>query len=347
MLKRRTSQSASKQGNHGLPDLDAIGREVSADQTALSKRLVSGSRVLKIIFNIVGAAMAALGSLALDEWNWPLSPAALLVIVGTISVAVGAIYDLMTTEPPIEALDKARKAVDLAKQSNSKNAEAYRELASLTEISSKLTSLYFSAMSCRGYIEQFSDAGHKGIESSIQQMLDSCAFDLRVALGMTSGDYWTVCVYRSEVGKEGRELRCIADDRAVKCELSNARRWPEGVGVGGVCLSRSEEVTIPDIYDPSVSSAFTAPEGMRSPHDQERYRSMSAVPIKIGNQPRPWGVVLATSSKPRHFDTLQDDEVDVQEGLRMIASFCALLISVHDRVIPKGGNDNERSQGQA
>jgi hypothetical protein len=70
---------------------------------------------------------------------------------------------------------------------------------------------------------------------------------------------------------------------------------------------------------------------MTRPYDNDRYRSMVAVPIKVDGMEKPWGVVAATNDKTAHFNPPFGSGPKPDEGARALAGMIALGIAVSRR----------------
>jgi len=67
----------------------------------------------------------------------------------------------------------------------------------------------------------------------------------------------------------------------------------------------------------------------RGDYDPVRYRSIGAVPIRLAASDPPWGVVVATSSRPGHFAGKNKlGGVQPEEDIRALAGMVALAIAV-------------------
>lgn len=85
---------------------------------------------------------------------------------------------------------------------------------------------------------------------------------------------------------------------------------------------------MPDLDDPAVGTTFRLDDALRKPEDRERYKSIFAVPVQVGSDELPWGVVLATSNVPYHFGSTETNGVDPEEGVRALAGVIALAVAV-------------------
>lgn len=162
---------------------------------------------------------------------------------------------------------------------------------------------------------------------------------LPVALGFAQADQWTICVYRAVPNHGGRDkLVCTAHNRAIMCDIAEARVWEEGVGVAGISFANRQEVIVPNMHAAGLGSVFNIAAGARG-YDAERYRSMAVVPVKVDGQQKPWGVVIATNDRFDHFTLDKDVGLQTAEAVRAVAGMVALAVAVckNDPIPPSGG----------
>lgn len=310
---------------------DEADLNFSAEVTKQVESSARGERFVRSVLTMGGAFLAALCGAFLTEPLWPPTLIEVLVVIGAVLSLVGGAFGLMVDKTPGETLDVARRAVGAGRDAQDALVQAYDTLESYEEVSRRLRSLYMAASQGREFIEQ-ATSEMTDLPTAISRCLDACGSDLKVAMGFVMGEYWTICVYQTVQTDRGRELQCVAHDRSVKCDLKDARKWREGVGPGGIALAKNDEVVVPDVLDEAAGSAFRINSKLSKPDDLHRYRSMCAVPISVGSSDVPWGVVLATSSNPRHFGASNSYGVSPEEGVRTVAGLCALLVAVDSLV---------------
>ena len=166
-------------------------------------------------------------------------------------------------------------------------------------------------------------------QAAIQACLDASERSLRLAFAFALEDHWTVSVYKADVQRSRRtELACIANLRSVPCDVKNARRWPDGIGVTGIAYARGTEVVIPDLSAKELGSLHDV-TALAKKEDGTRYRSVIGVPILIGSNNEKWGIVVATSDQPKHFSLDEQDGIKTTEPARAVAAMIALLLTSH------------------
>jgi hypothetical protein len=169
-------------------------------------------------------------------------------------------------------------------------------------------------------------------ETLISNLTKISARTLVIAAGFSLADQYTVCVYRAEAAAEPNryELHLVEHIRAIDCEKGTARIWPEGKGVAGVAFSNASEILVADLSADGIRAVFQ-PDGLTRDYDDDRYRSIVAVPVHVEGNERPWGVVTATNDRPEHFNHLDQPGLKPEEAIRVLANYVALAVAVVQR----------------
>ncbi|HEX8300721.1 GAF domain-containing protein [Sphingomonas sp.] len=170
------------------------------------------------------------------------------------------------------------------------------------------------------------------IEDVLSAFMDTTLRSLPISMGFQQADRWTICVYRASLNPQTDryDLICVAHNRAIKCNASEARPWSEGIGVSGISYSNRSEIIVPNLQSASLGSMFNLAAGARD-YDDERYRSIVSVPVKVDGQDRPWGVVVATSDRVDHFTPDDETGLKTTEPVRSLAGMVALAAAMCDR----------------
>jgi hypothetical protein len=281
-----------------------------------------------LLFSAVGGWVSIeLSTAATSTSHWP--------FVGKVSCALiflVAMTLLIGDGDPTAELRKAHIALNKAEE-----LELYRPNvdANLREIS-RLSYLFVSIQIMRSIIEQSLRQRVANCDLVIDLLFTMSKQPLPIAMNFDISDEWTICVYKAEqrVGAPD-QLRCIAHNRAINCDLSTARMWSEGVGVAGISYANRREVIVPDLRADNLGNLFNVDQNQRS-YDENRYRSFAVVPISLEPSAKPWGVVVATSSKPGHFSPHSEPGLKTAEAVRNLAGMIALAISGCEAVATGG-----------
>lgn len=290
-------------------------------------------RFVEIGLVIMGSTVAAGAALFSTGFSWPPSAPQIVAITGLAVSLVGAIFIVLVRRDE-DHLHEAHQALVMSEENDLKVQRSEQLLGYLEEVSFQLRSLYFAYGAARNVLERSIAAHLLDEQKLIADMLLTMRLELRIALGFRTDHTWTIVVYRSELDKSDgyNYLRCIAHDRSIECDMGKARRWREGIGVAGMALAKNDEIVAPDILEPAAVSLFSLNGDWVRKEDLNRYRSMFAVPILVGTDTRPWGVVLASCSDPGHFLS-PDDDIDEfgalnnKEAVRAMAGVVALAVA--------------------
>jgi len=321
-----------------MKTLSEVSDAVSGAFEKRSRRMRGATYFVKIALIGVGTAIVTLSQfLALqnDEvvthWHYVGVGAAVMVLVGVL-------FMIFSEQDPTEELIIARRAVEAAKELDA----TIEELWLFQDAADRTTELYAAFGRMRDVLERTAIGGFSTVEEVLSVLMTAAGRHLSLAMGFPRADQWTICVYQAEVGPAGAELACKAHERAIPCEINEARRWPVGVGVGGVAYANRSEIVVPDMHAKGIGSLYAVPGRVR-PYDADRYRSIAVVPVMVGKNKTPWGVVIGTSSAPSHFSFEEDDGIEPIEGLRTLAGMVALVVALCGGAVgaPKGGSDRD------
>ncbi|MEM8956349.1 MAG: hypothetical protein AAGC86_00915 [Pseudomonadota bacterium] len=313
-----------------------------------SRRMRLASLGVKIVLIAVGSFIAGAAAFFSAEASWPLTLAQFAGLVGLMLALLGSAFVVFTEQDASEALVEARQAIGQADVSKLKALQTEDELLAYRDAVTRLTSLYYALTSARGTIEQ--SLTHERVEELklVQACLEISRRDLCIALGFDLRYIWTIGVYKAVPSENdgSTELELVAHDRSVECEIKNARRWREGIGVGGIAYAKNGEVVVPDLDDPAVGTAFKLSPRQIKDEDRDRYKSLFAVPIQVGGDVRPWGVALATCNVPDYFGNTEIEGVEPEEAVRTLAGIVALAVSacrvrdLESSVVSNQGDEN-------
>ena len=275
------------------------------------------------MFVAAGSAVMGVTQYLQSELGKTLTPIQVAGIAASVVVFVGAVFVLITEDDASEELSTARRASEELREAQ----DAIDAYSVYDEIIDKQISLYQTLSVMRGVIERSVVTGDT-LNNAVRLLLQLTDRLLPVALGFAQADHWTICIYRAEPNHSGRDkLVCAAHNRAIMCDISEARDWEEGVGVSGIAYANRQEVIVPNMHAAGLGSVFNIAAGARG-YDSERYRSMAVVPIKVDGQQKPWGVVVATNDRYNHFTLDESVGLQTAEAVRAVAGMVALAVAV-------------------
>jgi hypothetical protein len=295
---------------------DRIG-ELSTERARLHFR---ASLVVKILITF-GAIVAAIAqSFDLAHAVGATSTWTMVGIAAAVLVSLGGLFLAATEQDASTALETAREAVARARD-YSDQIERFQRVQSDVR---RVTELYAATDAMRGAIS-LSVPNFETVRV-IESCLQVAKRSLLIAFGFALEEHWTIGIYAAEKDASGKnQLRLIAHERSIPCEIKDGRAWPEGVGVAGIAFAKSAEVIVPDLLDPAVGSTFDLGP-LQKEGDNIRYRSIAVVPIRSDIESTTWGVVVATSDRPRHFEAKGQIGIQNAEPLRALAGMIELVI---------------------
>jgi hypothetical protein len=303
---------------------ERLSEKVSRLFEARAKRFKRASLFVKIVLvGIASAVVSAMQFLQIPEEGVLSAPQAIGLVASAI-VLIGVLFVLITEEDSSEELATARTAVEEVRTAN----DLYEAITVYEDVNERALQLYQSMIAMRRIIEIAVVAG-RSVAETVTSLMEVTERSLPIALGLQQSDQWTICVYKAEPNPEtGRdELQCIAHNRAIRCGIGEARSWPEGVGVSGIAYVNNSEVIVPNMHSSGLGSVFNLGDRAKG-YDQDRYRSLAAVPVQVDDRDKPWGVVIATNDRYDHF-TLDDEEgPTTTEPVRALAGMVALAVAV-------------------
>jgi len=307
-------------------DLETVSKSIDKKIRERAKINFNASLFVKVAMVAIGSMIVAIAQFMIGPENSGWSTWQVIGIATALIVGVGAIFVVITERDAADDLALAREALSKAQQAE-REFESYLELEGAIY---QLIELYQAAGVMRGAIETVAAKGISNETLIASTILNASARSLSIAMGFGQSDRWTICVYIAEKYLESERyiLRCIAHERAIKCDLANARAWPEGTGLAGVCFSNRAEMILPNLQADGVRAIFASGVSDSRPDDAERYRSMVAVPVMVQGLERPWGVVTATNDQVDHFSYEESQGVKPDEGVRLLAGMVALGIAV-------------------
>jgi len=299
---------------------------------ALSKRVHAVARVQRYLKN----SFIAFGSLLVGGFgafsaasSWPPSAIQVAILFGALLTFVGGLVGIFSEQDPTELIDIARREAHKAEAEAALSASRRAKLKIFHSTVNELKSLYLVYNTCRGTLETALTHDTTDEIKLIENCLQGSRHDLRVALSLEMSDYWTLCVYRAEKDvNEDITLRCVAHLRSVDCNIENARTWAVGVGIAGITYAKNSEVREPDVFAPKAGSSYMPNDSTSRPSDDDKYRSMFGVPIRVGSDTTSWGVIVATSSNSTHFGNDKFEGLPPEEAVRTLAGVAAMAVAI-------------------
>jgi hypothetical protein len=300
--------------------------EIYQDIASLLKRAKIAAQLVRSVFVTFGATIAGVAQF-MDFQNGSPTSWQLTGIFATICVFLGAAYSIIVDEGAPEQLERARRAVDKARDIEIEYSSAIARYGLYETDVRRASSLYLATMAMRQVLEVFAST-RPSVGTLPEMMMVAVEPHLPDALGFQMHHQWTIGIYECQQAPNGiQELVLTAKRRAIDCDIKNARRWLPGTGFLGVAFTNKKAVFIENANDDQIRDIFAA-NGNHNPHDDERYVSYAIVPILVGPNDAVWGVAIATSNAVGHFSAKPDEGVKSSEGVRALAHMMALGIAL-------------------
>jgi hypothetical protein len=145
---------------------------------------------------------------------------------------------------------------------------------------------------------------------------------------------WAFNVYRWNA--ESERLEMLACRRWSRHSEEQAHRsWARGEGHAGLAFKQGTELVCGDANAPSVNGLITARGDQYRAYDRAAYVSFASLPIKLGDQKDPLGVLVATSDQKNRFvaeeEARSTGQRDTVEALRTVTDILATMIVVASR----------------
>lgn len=171
------------------------------------------------------------------------------------------------------------------------------------------------------------------LQARVGYLLDVLSQEKGTLFGI-GDEKWAFNVYLWNANSECLEmLACRRWSR--HSEEQAHRRWGRGEGHAGLAFKHGMELVCGDANDPSVNGLITARGDQYRDYDRATYVSFASLPIKLGDEEEPRGVLVATSDQKHRFVTeeeaLSTGQRDTVEALRTVTDILATMIVVASR----------------
>lgn len=308
---------------------DDLRKEVVGIVSGHLTRVQLVTRFVKLAMLVGGSLLAGVAQFV-ETGAKGFSTSQVVGIIGCALVFVGAIWSAFRESDSTDEIEAAYQLVNRAEDAE----ERFRAVSEVYEDMDRAANLLVANSQSLNFLEVLASSNGMDEVDLVEAIFEMVARHVALSMELTGSNEWTLCCYRAEPkAGERTALHLIEHDRAIKCDKREARIWYDGVGVAGICYASAREIIVPNFQGDGVGSLFNIGKQQR-PYDQSRYQSIIAVPINVGDDPHPWGVLTATSDTPSHF-TLDDDGLSYSEGARAMAKTIELAIALNRRLAPR------------
>lgn len=281
-----------------------------------------------VVVGVLGAFAAALGKAFQD------TPGIVLAISGAIVAALGggfvALLDYRKLELGTHLTEAEAIAEDAIAAGRALEAERDAATADGEALDRRRMAYRHASNVMREAVEQSMLADVATLVSAADFMLKSAELAVRAAIGFETDERWAISIFQVQGQGDEAVLHRLAGMRAERlAEQAQAREWCRNEGLVGVAWHTGRDGIIADYRDPQVAIDYPVREEQRRDYDPDRYRSMAAIPIRVGPDQAIWGVVAASSDHTGRFRRDPgNDRVQSVDTVRLIARSAALLAAV-------------------
>lgn len=245
--------------------------------------------------------------------------------IGWLSILVGMIIGMSAALVAI--LDKdASTELGIAFRAQEDFKRLSAELAQADSISNDLVRANNLFLATRKLARAVAHSNGEPIADLAKGMLAITSTELAIAADFSIGCEFTLCIYQAMKTNGEWRLHLVADHREIPCDHSKARVWRPGNGAAFEAFLLKQERIYPDLPTRARDSHFVADPNLRRDIDDQRYKSLVAVPILGKPDAEAWGVVTATSNILQHFSTEQST-VARAEAARALAQMIGLAVN--------------------
>lgn len=289
---------------------------------------------INVICVLGGGALAAIGG-SFEGGLFPSSGDGFLtfkgfaVLLGVAGVTIGGIVLLLLQDEAPEILARAAALEGEAQRFLDERDSLVSRLTDFTELDQRRLALISANASMREALEQALLVPAANVEGSAMAMLEVAKRMILASIDFKIDEQWAISVFRVVDDRLERIAAIRADQLQPPQE---ARTWKKNEGFVGQAWSSEKHVIVEDGTLPHVLDQFDVPHDLRRPYDAERYRSMAAIPIRLGDPVEIWGVVAASTNYPGRFrrdpGNKQTQSVDT---VRLIARMTGLAAAAFRR----------------
>ena len=303
--------------------LRAAEDDLWAKALARLRRVEAWRFWVNVTLVVGGGAVAGLGRVLAAPWS------EICTIGGVAAVLVGGTVIAFTDRRRSDLIDEAKAALAQAQVFLDERVDLEARLGAGDQLGERRTYLLTAqrAMVQTAGTVIARDGGD--IVGAIQSVMDASVHSLAGAIGFEPGEAWTFSIFRRVGAADGERMERIVArwaDRSLEGEAP--RSWRINDGYTGAAWGRNGEVIIADTHDPNARAEFPLEPEQTRPYDEERYRSVAAIPVRQPATQAIWGVVTATTDRAGRFKREPENPGALPvETVRVIGRTLALLVA--------------------
>lgn len=285
--------------------------------------VVEKLRIWFVGVGVLGAGLAALAK-AFDG-----TEGTVLVFVGAALAAVGGLFVARFDYRKLELTAFVTEAESIAEDAISAGRALEDRQIAADALDLRRLALIDANKVMREALEQALMIPEADPIGTVDVMVEMALRHLLVAVGFDMDEAWAISVFQVQ----DDELVRICAKRALRAdEQKVARRWKKNQGFVGAAWAREDVVIVTDGQDGVTADEHKVPTDLQKPYDNDRYRSMAAVPVRLGDPAEIWGVVAVSSDKAGRFRRMPGDRQEqAVDTVRLIARMTALMAAAFRR----------------
>lgn len=285
--------------------------------------VVEKLRIWFVGVGVLGAGLAALAK-AFDG-----TEGTVLVFVGAALAAVGGLFVARFDYRKLELTAFVTEAESIAEDAISAGRALEDRQIAADALDLRRLALIDANKVMREALEQALLIPEADPIGTVDVMVEMALRHLLVAVGFDMDEAWAISVFQVQ----DDELVRICAKRALRAdEQKVARRWKKNQGFVGAAWAREDVVIVTDGQDGVTADEHKVPTDLQKPYDNDRYRSMAAVPVRLGDPAEIWGVVAVSSDKAGRFRRMPGDRQEqAVDTVRLIARMTALMAAAFRR----------------
>ncbi len=304
-------------------DLRAAEDDLWAKALGRLRRVEAWRFWVNVTFVVGGGAVVGVGRV-LDK---PASD--YCTIGGVIFVLIGGAVTAFTERKRGDVIDEAKAALAKAKHFLDERGALETQIAKGEALDERRRLLLTAQGAMADAAVAVIARDGRDIVRGIEIMLDVSVNALAGAIGFEPGELWTFSIFqRKGDAKDALMERIVARWADRSLENAAPRSWRINEGYTGAAWGRDGEVIVEDTHDTRARDEFRLPLGQTRSHDEERYRSVAAVPVRLPGSGAIWGVVTATTNRTDRFKREPTNaRAQSVQTVRAIAQMIELLVT--------------------
>ena len=312
-----------------MSGFDDLERRLKPNRTGYLRKIgdrMLGLEQLRVWFVIVGAGGAFLLALAKAFDG---TPGIVLVFVGATLAAVGTLFVARFDFRKLELTAFVTEAEAIAEEAIAAGRLLEAQQITASELDIRRLALIDANTIMREALEQALLIPEADPAGTVDMMMEMALRHILIAVGFVMEEAWAISVFQVQ----GDELVRIVAKRAHRVEEDKeSRRWRKNQGYVGAAWARENAVIVTDGQDGATADELKVPEVLYRPYDNERYRSMAAIPVRLGDPAEIWGVIAVSSDRPGRFRRMPGDRQEqAVDTVRLIARMTALMAAAFRR----------------